>query len=131
MNSPFEGLDFQSSPATLHIHMNSITGLSPKQLRQAADIKERIQSLEEELAQVLGATGEPFVEAAPKKKRLSAQGLANIRAGVRKRFGQANEGPTRAGRKRKRRMSAAGRARLSEIAKARWKKSRAQGKSTL
>jgi hypothetical protein len=114
--------------------MNSISGLSPKQLRQAADIKERIESLEEELTQVLGATGEPFVEAAPKKRRLSAKGLANIRAGVRRRrFGRpkGNGSLAEPGRKRKRRMSAEGRARLSAAAKARWKKARAQGKTTL
>jgi hypothetical protein len=102
----------------------NITSLSPKQLRKAADIQEKIQSLQSELGQLLG--GETSTPAqtteAPKtrkfsaytrakmrkaqqarwasikgttpsvkpvkkaKRKMSAQGLANIRAGVAKRM---------------------------------------------
>src|SRR6266404_6765452 len=106
--------------------MNSIVSLSPQQLRRAADIKERIQSLEKELAKLLVAPVESRVKTVSRRKTLSAQGLANIRAGVRKRTGRPQATP-----KRKRKLSAAGRARLSTLAKERWKKSRAEGKSTL
>jgi hypothetical protein len=36
--------------------MNSITNLTPGQLRKAADIQEKIQSLQSELNQILGAS---------------------------------------------------------------------------
>jgi len=113
--------------------MNSITSLSPQQLRRAADIKEKVVSLQKEFDQILGTPPEILIEAPPRKKRkLSAQGLANIRAGVRKRFRmRVGVADMKTNRKRKRRMSAAQKARLSAIATARWKKVRAAGKTRL
>jgi len=135
--------------------MNSITNLSPTQLRKAADIQEKIQSLQKELGKLLGATVESAPTEAPKKrkmsaagrkaiaaaakarwakikgtapkKKLSAQGIANIRAGVAKRM--AAQG--KAARKPKRKLTAAGRAALSAAAKARWAKAKKAGKSKL
>jgi hypothetical protein len=143
--------------------MNLIT-ITAKQLRQAANLQEKIQSLQKELIQILGAPAEP-VDAAPAdgrrkkkhrmsaagraaigaaararwaklrgsapKRRLSAAGLANIRAGVAKRMAALKGGKSASKPARKRNVSAAGRARLSALAKARWKKARAAGKSTL
>jgi hypothetical protein len=60
-------------------------------------------------------------------RKLSAKGLANIRAGVLKRM----ESQSKATTKPKRKMSAAGRAALAAAAKARWAKAKAAGKSTL
>ncbi len=139
--------------------------ITPTQLRKAADIQERIQSLQNELAEILGASGPgettatetprkykfspaararmraaqkarwakikgtaPSVKSAQMPKRkLSAQGLANIRAGVAKRM--AAQG--KAVRKPKRKFSAAGRAALSAAAKARWAKAKKAGKTSL
>ena len=139
--------------------------ITPTQLRKAADIQEKIQSLQEELGQLLGGevstpaqTTEapkkrkfsaaararmraaqkarwakikgtaPSAEPAQKPKRkMSAQGLANIRAGVAKRM--AAQG--KAVQKPKRKFSAAGRAALSAAAKARWAKAKKAGKSRL
>ena len=61
------------------------------------------------------------------KRRLSAQGLANIRAGVAKRM--AAQG--KAVQKPKRYISPAGKAAISAAAKARWAKARKARKSTL
>ena len=143
----------------------NITTLSPTQLRKAADIQERIQSLQEELGQLLGGdvstpaqttevpttrkfsaytrakmrkaqqarwakikgtapSGKPVKKA---KSKMSAQGLANIRAGVAKRM--AAQG--KAVQKPKRKFSAAGRAALSAAAKARWAKAKRAGKTAL
>jgi hypothetical protein len=135
---------------------------TPTQLRKAADIQERIQSLQDELGQLLGGavstpaqmTEEPRkykfsaaararmrsaqkarwakikgtapTTAAPKRK-MSAEGLANIRAGVAKRM--AAQG--KAVKKTKRKMSAAAKARLSALAKARWAAAKKAGKSSL
>jgi hypothetical protein len=77
--------------------------LSLKTLRRVISIKERIETLERQLEKLLvgGAT--------------STIGSA-----------RANNG-----RKRKRTMSAGHRAKLAEAAKARWKKAKAAGKTTL
>jgi hypothetical protein len=135
--------------------MNSITNLSPVQLRHAADIQERILALQQELNQLFGGEAEPTPDkrrlspeggaaiiagakarsAKPRdgrrKRRLSPEGLAAIRAGVAKRVAaRAGQGaPSYPARKRN--FSAAGRARLSALAKARWAKARKEGKSRL
>ena len=151
--------------------MNSITNLTPGQLRQAANIQEKIQSLQKELGKLLSgevstpaqpakapkkkgtmsAAGRPAIRAAQKarwakikgtvpsvkpakkaKKKMSAQGLANIRAGVAKRMAAQGKAPAaKPAKKAKRKLSAAGRAALSAAAKARWAKVKAQGKAKL
>lgn len=124
--------------------MNSITSLSSDQLRHAADIREQIDRLQNELEELLGAPAavEAPVRRGPgrppklggRKRKLSAQGLANIRAGVLKRMGQ-QPGETEitviVPKRKKRNMSPAARARLSAMAKARWKRAKASGKSRL
>jgi hypothetical protein len=135
--------------------------LTPSQLRKAADIQEKIQGLQSELNSILGgeipipatvngevpnrkmsAASRARIAAAArarwakikrtsgkpaKKSKMSDQGLANIRAGVLKRM----RNQAKATSKPKRKISAAGRARLSALAKARWKKAKAAGKGTL
>jgi hypothetical protein len=138
----------------------NITDLTPKQLRRAANLQEKIQSLQSDLNQILGSEGSASArstEGSTKRKfsasararmrkaqkarwakikgtkpgrkgrKMSARGLANIRAGVLKRM--KNQGRTT--RKPKRKMSAAGKAALSAAAKARWAKAKAAGKSRL
>jgi hypothetical protein len=144
----------------------NITNITAKQLRKAADIQEKIQSLQEELGQILGgevsspveateaptkpnkrkmsAAGRAAISAAAKarwakikgtapaakpaqkpKKKMSAQGLANIRAGVAKRMaaqGKAIQKP-----KQKSKMSAAGLANIRAAQKARWAKAKKTG----
>jgi ElaB/YqjD/DUF883 family membrane-anchored ribosome-binding protein len=73
----------------------SIASLSAQQLRRAADIKDKIQSLEKELEQILGSSTKPAATVVPKKRR---------------------------------KMSAAGRAKMSAAAKARWAKVKAAQK---
>jgi hypothetical protein len=139
--------------------------ITPAQLRKAADIQERIQSLQGQLGQLLGgeistaaqptqaprkykfsAAARAKMRAAQKarwakikgtapsakpekkaKRKMSAQGLANIRAGVAKRMAAQGK-PVQ---KPKRKFSAAGRAALAAAAKARWAKAKKAGKSTL
>jgi len=109
--------------------------ITPQQLRKAADIQEKIQLLQEELGVLLGSPAQaaaakaPRAPKAPKKRILSAAGLANIRAGVRKRM--LAQGKRTAARKPKRNISAAARTRLSRLAKARWAAVKKAGKSKL
>ncbi len=118
--------------------MNAIMGLTPKQLRRAADIQERILALQEELASVLG-TDQPLPQLPAttpgpqpgRKRRLSAQGLANIRAGVIKRekaraLAQA-EGLSRPAAK----AASVANHRRAEAMKARWAAAKATGKGRL
>jgi hypothetical protein len=60
----------------------NITTLSPQQLRKAADIQEKIQSLQEELGQLLvGEISTPAqTTEEPKKRKVSAAGRARMRA---------------------------------------------------
>jgi hypothetical protein len=102
---------------------------TPQQLRRAADIQEKILALQEELGELLGSPAEAAAPKLPKKRTLSAAGLANIRAGVRKRM--LAKGKRKAGRKPRRKFSAAAKARLSALAKARWAAARKAGKSRL
>ena len=146
----------------------NITTLSPTQLRKAADLQERIQSLQKELGQLLGSdlsiSAQPTespkkrkfsaytrakMRAAQKarwakikgtapsakpaqkpKRKLSAQGLANIRAGVAKRM--AAQGKALAAKpvkKARKKISAAGLANIRAAQKARWAKAKAAGKA--
>ena len=141
--------------------MNNIIGLSPRTLRQAADIQEKIESLQNELNEILGGeVPTPAQASEPRKKyrfsttsrakmraaqiarwakikgtapsakpaqepkrKLSAQGLANIRAGVAKRMsaqGKAVEKP-----KQKRKMTKAWREALERA----WAARRAKAKA--
>jgi hypothetical protein len=151
---------------SIHPNLSAMINATPTQLRKAADIQEKIHSLQEELGQLLGgetstpaqpteapttkrkmsAAGRAAIRAAQKarwakirgtapaarpsqkgKRKLSAKGLANIRAGVAKRMAAQGK-PVQ---KPKRKVSAAGRAALSAAAKARWAKVKKAGKSRL
>jgi hypothetical protein len=66
------------------------------------------------------------------RRRMSAKGLANIRAGVAKRMAAQGKAPTaKPAKKAKKKFSAAARAALAAAAKARWAKAKAAGKSRL
>jgi hypothetical protein len=116
--------------------METFTNLTAKQLRQAADLKERIDALQETFSQLVGA---PAPAPAPasvvvtekrKRKKISAAGIARIRAAQKARWAaikQDNAAPT----PKKRKVSAAGRAKLAALARARWAKIKAAGKSSL
>jgi hypothetical protein len=67
----------------------SITNLTPSQLRQAAVLKEKIEELQADLSQLLGSTGKETTSAGPvtkTKKKISAAGIAKIRAAQKARW---------------------------------------------
>ena len=141
----------------------NITTLSPTQLRKAADIQERIQSLQSELTEILGgevstpaqaaeapkrrkvsAAGKARMRAAQiarwakikgtapeaepvqkPKRKMSAAGLANIRAGVAKRMAAKGKAPAaKPIKKARKKISAAGLANIRAAQKARWAKAK-------
>ena len=117
----------------------SIATLTPKQLRQAADLQEKIVKLQSELAGIFGQEikAAPAPKAAkPAKRKLSASHLAKIKAAQKLRWAKFNAAkaktaPVKAAVKasakpvKKGGMSAAGRARIVAAQKARWAKIKA------
>jgi hypothetical protein len=110
--------------------MERFTNLTPRQLRRAANVKERIDALQEKLSQLLGAPAQ-VAAAKRKRKKISAAGIARIRAAQRARWAVIKKANAAAAPKRKRKVSAAGRARLAALARARWAKAKAAGRSRL
>jgi hypothetical protein len=112
----------------------SLINLTPSQLRHAADLKEKIESLQHELSRLQGApSAEVSAPTAPverAKRKISAAGIAKIRAAQKARWAKVKGAsasapaakPAKVGR---RKMSAAGRAKIAAAARARWAKVRA------
>jgi hypothetical protein len=113
----------------------SITNLTVQTLRQAADLKEKIESLHNQLAAILGSTATPAstpAPKAPKTKGMSAAGRAKVAAAQKARWAKikatkpavkavvAVKAPVKKGG-----MSAAGKARIVAAQKARWAKIKA------
>jgi hypothetical protein len=117
--------------------MNSITGLTSQQLRRAADLKERIDALQNELEALLGggAATPAAKPTGPRKHRMSAAGRAAIAAAAKARWAAyRTKAPAEAAapaKKAKRKFSPEGRARLAALAKERWAKAKKAGKSKL
>src|SRR6516165_2142972 len=114
--------------------MNSLTDLTPQQLRRAADLKERIDSLQTQLNELLDAPATAAPSTLPRRRRMSAAARARIAAAARARWARikgAAGTPAKPKRHFRRKLSAAGRAALSLAAKARWRVARARGRTTL
>ena len=103
--------------------------LTSKQLRKAANLKEKIVALEKELNQLFGSTAKPVTGPAPKKRRkMSAAGRARLVAALKARWAKVKAAKSAKPAKKKFTMSAAARAKISAAAKARWAKIRAEKK---
>lgn len=103
--------------------MSSISNLSVQQLRHAAALKEKIQSLEKELNQLLGSPVTSATSAAPKKKfKMSAAAKAKISAAAKARWAKikGTKPVVKSAPKSKGKMSAATKAKLSAKLKAAW-----------
>jgi len=109
----------------------SITNLTPSQLRQAANLKEKIAGLEKELNQLLGTKAVSTTAKPAKRGGMSAAGKARIAAAQKLRWSKikaAKGKPAVKTAKKKFTMSAAAKAKISEAAKARWAKIKAAKK---
>jgi hypothetical protein len=124
---------------------NQLLILSVSELRRAAELKERIDALNDELLSVLGGShiGNGFraastaggSEVGSGKRRMSAAGRARIAAAAKARWarfhadkgGESSVGGKQATavKKGKRTMSPAARAKIAAAARARWAKVRA------
>lgn len=73
--------------------MKTLLSLSSAQLKKAATIKDRINKLEKQLSDLLGASAPATTAAAtkaPKKRKFSAAGLARIRAAQKLRWAKVH-----------------------------------------
>lgn len=112
--------------------MNSLfSSVSAQDLRRAAEIKERIDTLQHELAQILGSDSVGPERQTGTRRKMSAAARAKIAAGARARWAKARGSGGAAAKRAGIKRSAAVRARLAAIARERWKKAKAAGKTAL
>jgi hypothetical protein len=112
--------------------------LTPQQLRKAADIQEKIQSLQKKLNQLLGSEvstpAEP-TEAPKKRKKVSAAGRARMKAAQKARWakikGTAAKTTAKPAKKFKKKMSAQGLANIRAGVAKRMAKAKKAGKAKL
>lgn len=102
----------------------SLINLTPSQLRHAADLKEKIEALQLQLDSLHGDSdsGAAATPAGRGRRKISAAGIARIRAAQKLRWAKA-KGKTAAGKPGKRgprKMSAAARAKIAAAQKKRW-----------
>ncbi len=114
---------------------------STQTLKRAIVIAEQIEALQAELESILGssksgrARADDSLAKSPrgrkKRKKLSAESLANMRAAQQARWARVrgksalSKSPKTDGRKKKRKMSAAGRAAIAAAQQLRWAKIKA------
>jgi hypothetical protein len=119
--------------------MINLLSLTSTQLKRAADLKDKISALEQELASILGS--EPSAETSEgKTRKISAVGRARIAAAQKARWAKTKtqvasaqtteDDEPKGGKKPKRKFSAAVRAKMAAAAKNRWAKAKAAGKSS-
>jgi hypothetical protein len=94
--------------------MNNLLSLSAAQLNRAANLKEKLEELQRELASLLGASSSVAPNRGPGRPRKEITFVAA-------------EPPVQ----KRRKMSAAARAKMAAAAKARWAEAKAAGKSSL
>ncbi len=111
----------------------SIINLTPAQLRKAAELKESIEALKQELSRLTGAPAPdvtaveaPVVPGKRARKKISAAGLARMRAAQQARWARTRgEAPAAApGKRGPKKMSPAARAKIAAAQRARWAKLR-------
>ena len=99
----------------------SLINLTPAQLRHAADLKEKIEALQQQLSHLQGDSAAAAPDGRAKRK-ISAAGIARIRAAQKLRWAKA-KGKTAAakpGKRGPRKMSASARAKIAAAQKKRW-----------
>jgi len=102
---------YRLDPHPKSIHPPTIMiNATPTQLRKAADIQEKIQSLQEELGQLLGGLAETAAIQAPRKRKVSPAGIARMRAAQKARWAKikGTAPSAKPAQKPKRKMSAQG-----------------------
>ena len=105
----------------------NLIDVSTEQLRRALNIKEQIESLEQQLTSLLSGSARiqsstnPSIRGKRRRRTMSASARARIAAAQRARWAKVKKnGASGANPRKRRKMSAAGRARIIAATKARW-----------
>jgi hypothetical protein len=106
--------------------INSTT-ISVQQLKRAIAVREQIETLEHELAAILGETPATPTAGHGGRRKMSAAARAKIGAAQRARWAKQKGLVV----KPRRKMSAAARAKIAAAARARWAKAKAANRRTL
>ncbi|HEY2328750.1 MAG TPA: hypothetical protein VGI63_02930 [Verrucomicrobiae bacterium] len=114
--------------------MSNLSSLTSAQLKRAADLKDKIEALSNQLNAILGAPASAAAKPAKKKGKMSAAGRARVAAAQKARWAKikAAKPAAKAAKpvaKKKFTMSAAAKAKISAAAKARWAKVKAAKKA--
>ncbi len=103
----------------------SILTLTSKQLRRAAQLKDQVEELQNELHNILGGSATSTAKTGPKKRRKMSKAVRAKMAAAAKLRWAKGKGTVKPAAKKKGGMSAAGRARIVAAQKARWAKIKA------
>jgi hypothetical protein len=104
---------------------NSLSSLTTAQLRRAADLKEKIEALNQEFTSILDGSVSVSAKAPKKKGGMSAAGRARVAAAQKARWAKVRAAkPAAKAPARRNKMSPAGRAKIAAAQKARWVKTR-------
>jgi len=111
--------------------MTPLQNLTVEQLRKVVAIKEQIETLQGEIEAITGGGGfaAPEIPKRWGRKKMSFVERGRIAAAAR--WGKVRATKAEAAPKKRRKVSAAGRARMAAAAKARWAKAKAEGKNRL
>jgi len=106
--------------------VTNLANVSVQQLKRAVSVRERIEKLEHELAQILGESHSSTHSANGQhvRRKMSASARAKIGAAQRARWAKQKG-------KGRRKMSASARAKIAAAARARWAKAKAANRKTL
>ena len=125
---------------------NALSDISTEQLQRALEIKQQIESLQDELNSIFGgaSVGVKRGPGRPKLGRPPGSGRKTMSPAARKAIGAAQKArwakqkgeaapaaEEKPARKGKRKMSAAGRAAIAAAARKRWAEAKKQGKNKL
>jgi hypothetical protein len=116
-----------------------ILNLTPAQLKHAANVKEQIAALEDELQSIVRGGAGRARNGAPtasrmRRNRMSAAGRARIIAAQRARWAKYKKSHSRgrsASAVKRRTLSAAAKAKIAAAARARWARAKAAGRNSL
>jgi hypothetical protein len=106
--------------------ITSLSNLTVEQLRQAVAIKEQIEKLQGEIEAIANRRAPPAPAKRGGRTKMSLSERARVAVAARWAKARAENGAAEP--KKKRKMSAAGRAKIAAAAKARWAKVRAEAK---
>jgi hypothetical protein len=111
--------------------MTPLQNLSVEQLRKLVAIREQIEALQGEIEAITGGGGSAAPEIPKRQGRKKMSRSEAARIAVAARWAKVRAAKGEPAPKKRRKVSAAGRARMAAAAKARWARAKREGKNRL